>query len=121
MTAFDKGYRTRLRLAAKREANFAGHYVLAAWGCGTDCLNFAIIDRRTGQVFRSDEMNSVGPPGMDRLTFQPDSKLLIVTAGRSEEEYDRPGVRFYAWDGRKLKLVRSYPYAAVCEPDRPPN
>jgi hypothetical protein len=41
-------YRTRLREGAKQVANFAGHYTVVKWGCGTDCATGAIIDAFTG-------------------------------------------------------------------------
>jgi|SRR5882724_9194490 len=31
-------YHTRLREAAVQKPNFAGHYIVTAWGCGTQCL-----------------------------------------------------------------------------------
>src|SRR4051812_16159107 len=36
-------FRTNLRNAAKEGVNFAGHYILATWGCGTNCSQSAII------------------------------------------------------------------------------
>src|SRR5215207_9403419 len=44
-------FRTNLRSAAKGGVNFAGHYILTTWGCGTNCSQSAIIDARTGRVF----------------------------------------------------------------------
>ena len=45
-------YRTSVR-EQMREAgvNFAGHYTVAAMGCGTGCSITAIVDARTGQAF----------------------------------------------------------------------
>lgn len=40
----DMAFRTRLREAAAQKPDFAGHYVLARWGCGTECINGAAID-----------------------------------------------------------------------------
>ena len=31
--------------------NFAGHYVLITWGCGSPCLMAAIVDAVTGRVY----------------------------------------------------------------------
>src|SRR5574341_1202298 len=31
-------YRTRLREAAREKPNFAGHYIVTYWGCGTECV-----------------------------------------------------------------------------------
>src|SRR5204863_3189899 len=44
-------YRTRLREAAGGGVNFAGHYAVGEWGCGTCCVQFGIIDMRSGAVW----------------------------------------------------------------------
>ena len=31
--------------------DFAGSYNTVSWGCGTACVNYAMIDRRTGNVY----------------------------------------------------------------------
>ena len=31
--------------------NFAGHYIIVTWGCGSPCLMAAIVDLKTGRVF----------------------------------------------------------------------
>lgn len=31
--------------------NFAGHYVIVTWGCGSPCMMAAIVDLRSGRVF----------------------------------------------------------------------
>ncbi len=50
LTREDMYYRTRLREASRKRPNFAGHYVLATWGCGTSCTLGAAIDAKTGRV-----------------------------------------------------------------------
>src|SRR5262244_2754969 len=52
-------FRTRLGEALKEGVNFAGHYVVAGWGCGTGCVSGAIIDARTGSVFWPTELGGV--------------------------------------------------------------
>ena len=44
-------FRTMLRLQAPTGPNFAGHYTIAGWGCGSSCLQFAVIDAITGKVY----------------------------------------------------------------------
>lgn len=44
-------FRTMLRKGATEGPNFAGHYTIASWGCGSGCVQFAIIDARNGRVF----------------------------------------------------------------------
>jgi hypothetical protein len=46
----NREYRTRLKEAAGQPANFAGHYVLTTWGCGTGCKRGAAVDLKSGKV-----------------------------------------------------------------------
>lgn len=50
-TPLERRYRTRIREAVREGVNFAGHYVLAKWGCGTGCYKFAVVDAVTGVIF----------------------------------------------------------------------
>jgi hypothetical protein len=55
-------YRTQLRNWAREKPNFAGHYVLATWGCGTGCTEIAIIDVASGAVFHPMPTRRLGAP-----------------------------------------------------------
>lgn len=65
-------YRTRLRDAESKGPNFAGHYTLVSWGCGSSCQEWAVIDARTGHVFDSMLQTTVGGE------FRADSRLVLV-------------------------------------------
>jgi len=43
-------FRGQFRYAALQPPNFAGHYRIAIWGCGTQCLEGGMIDLATGKV-----------------------------------------------------------------------
>ena len=43
-------YKTYISDAYNGGVNFAGHYVIAMWGCGTNCRKGAIIDTHTGKI-----------------------------------------------------------------------
>ena len=43
----DQRFRTRIRDGASRGPNFAGHYTIADWGCGTSCVSIAVVDARS--------------------------------------------------------------------------
>src|SRR5688500_13024365 len=53
-------FRTRLREGAKEGVNFAGHFALVGWGCGTGCLSAAVINLKNGAVTFPKEMNAFG-------------------------------------------------------------
>src|SRR5919112_705269 len=44
-------FRTRLREDSRSGPNFAGHYTVVIWGCGSGCAQMGVVDARTGRVF----------------------------------------------------------------------
>lgn len=44
-------WRTRLIEGARQGPNFAGHFTVVEWGCGSPCQVQTIIDARTGRIF----------------------------------------------------------------------
>ena len=44
-------FRTRIREGMRDGTNFAGHYAIVSWGCGTECVDYVIGDVATGRVF----------------------------------------------------------------------
>lgn len=71
-----KYYRTRLREAAREGANFAGHYAIGVWGCGSPCLMAGMVDLKSGKVtwVPSPEMMVFD------VAFNVNSKLLIINS-----------------------------------------
>src|SRR5947208_1678292 len=43
-------FRTKLREGAAQGPNFAGHYTIVSFGCGTQCQNNWLIDARSGRI-----------------------------------------------------------------------
>jgi hypothetical protein len=104
-----------LRNAAKESVNFAGHYVLTTWGCGTNCSESGIIDARTGKVFFPKEVIGVGnglcdlPDEIEPLVFKANSRLLVLNGfkgGDLEKENARCGIYYFEWTGAALKQVK---------------
>jgi hypothetical protein len=113
-----RAYRTRLREGARRAVNFAGHYKLHTWSCGTGCLQTAFIDAKTGAVFFPAELNGFivcfyDPKPVEdleeALKFERGSRLIIMS-GYPTSERDKPepkkGLYYYEWTGRDLKLIK---------------
>ncbi len=44
-------FRTVLREGANAAPNFAGHYIVVSWGCGSPCHAFGLIDVATGRIY----------------------------------------------------------------------
>jgi hypothetical protein len=113
-----RAYRTRLREGARRAVNFAGHYKLHTWSCGTGCLQTALIDARTGEVFFPAELDGFivcfyDPKPVDdleeALKFERGSRLIVMSGyPTSERGKDEPkkGLYYYEWTGRDLKLLK---------------
>jgi hypothetical protein len=110
-------FRTVLRQAAVQGPNFNGHYRLARWGCGTNCIEWAVIDLRDGRVwFAPDPAASCWPlyatePEVvpDWFEVRVDSSLFYLhqceTLGlTSDRTFDTRYV--YVWRKGKPQLLR---------------
>ncbi len=107
-----RSFRTMIRNGADSDVEFAGHYTIPRWGCGTDCNGFVIVDSISGRVY--DGFGVAGLPfkwiekhggeEMERMEFHPNSRLLKVNACPNETNcglYD-----YVMVEGRGLKLLR---------------
>lgn len=76
-------FRTRIREAAQQRPNFAGHYVFTAWGCGSECLRYAIVDVLTGAVYFDNVAltwwGATTPEPFTPLNFRVTSSLVVFT------------------------------------------
>jgi hypothetical protein len=68
------------------EINFAGHYTIIEWGCGTACALMAIVDRINGQIIYS-KIPFDKSDGHTGSNFKIDSRMLIINT-ESLSEYD---------------------------------
>jgi hypothetical protein len=114
--------------------NFDGHFVVATWGCGTGCGQFAIVDAITGKVFAppfpdvnfhhpmavSKKWPDFDPEGKwwcndnpDRVTFKRNSALLVVE-GCIGDKHWQCGRTFFEMISGGLKRV-------YFDPDRSPD
>jgi hypothetical protein len=109
-------FRTRLSEALRRGVNFAGHYVVAGWGCGTGCISGAIIDARTGNVFWPEQFNAMGVLYSDGeyadepVAYRKNSRMLVISGipGNAEDNApDKPsGIYYYEWKNNRLRQIR---------------
>jgi hypothetical protein len=104
-------YRTVLRRGAAKGPNFADHYTIVAWGCGTSCTDWAIVDAKSGRITFFDDLRAIsgahlgpeksGLPEYWGLRFRRDSKLLIIVGAPKEDE-GREGIAYYEWNENSL-------------------
>lgn len=109
-----RSYRTVLREAAEEGVNFNGHYRVARWGCGTNCIQWAVIDLATGKVWMAPEMlTSWWSPEEqpektpDWFEFYPTSSLIYVHTSdgrRKDRTFDTR--RVYVWKNGAPRLIR---------------
>jgi hypothetical protein len=124
-------YRTQLSGWSREKPNFAGHYIVATWGCGTGCTQLAVIDALTGKVFHPPgaRTNSVVdvheallvaedfPRRADfgAVRYRADSRLLILI-GMPENRMENRGISYFVWENDGLRRIRFIPKAP--RPDR---
>lgn len=110
-TAQDRQFKTFLRENASKPPNFAGHYILATMGCGTQCAQGVVIDASTGLVYWLPEtinpidMNDTSDDSL--IKFRPDSKLVIFPTIKEAESTDYGYVRHYVFENNRFYLVYS--------------
>jgi hypothetical protein len=110
-------FQTVLRQAAQQGPNFNGHYRAVHWGQGTNIIEWAVIDLRTGTVWFAPE-----PAGSCWVPFKPDdtdiaewyevhvdSALLYLHGCRAAQPasrtFDTRSV--YVWDHGRARLIRT--------------
>jgi len=122
MDSFGKEYKTRLRDAiAHGKPDFAVHYIVTGWGCGSSgCNTGAIIDAITGKVYPFPvAISSVYPlkPEFENengqeLIYKINSRLMIF-AGNIDGAAQGDGsdaIEFYEFKDGKFIFIKSMPY-----------
>lgn len=108
-------FRTAIRDASKEKPNFAGHYRIAIWGCGTDCRGFAIIDLLSGKVTTPKGIETIsGSMGNEdpRLDFKVDSQLLVIS-GQINEDPKTEARHLFLWSGKQLTPIAKLPLPKI--------
>ncbi len=104
LTSQDKEYATRLHEAASRAPNFAGHYILAAWGCGASCVMAAALDARTGRVLWLPFTVCCWDADVSEpMEFKRDSSLIVIHGSRNETG---GGTYYYRLEAGGFVLVK---------------
>lgn len=114
-----KQHRSIIRAEFHQPANFAGHYRIAIWGCGTDCRDFAILDKKTGKVYTMpgvDEIAGVMGNDDERIDFRLGSRLLVISGCFNDDcipdntrNNPKAGKYRYLWNGKTLQLIHTSP------------
>jgi hypothetical protein len=114
-------FRTTLRAAVTRPADFAGHYRFVAWGCGTLCEAGAIIDLKTGEVLQPPLAGKkegwehwifcVSMYDKAGTEYRRDSSLFIVRCGGNADEHanNTPDVYYFVLEQGHFHLLLHIP------------
>lgn len=88
--------------------NFAAHYEIITWGCGTSCSTGIIVDVRTGKIVGNVPTCEWG------RAFRPHSVLFVANPPAApdspEAKQQRPdwaSPRVYVWTGQRFKAIVS--------------
>ena len=98
-------YKTAISEAYEAGINFGSKYVIATWGCGTNCQSGAIVDIETGVILG--ELPFVAENG---ISFVATSTLLIENPPESTGDglFGSKVSRYWFWDGERFKELASY-------------
>jgi hypothetical protein len=106
-------FRTRLDAGAREPANFADHYRLVGWGCGSVCAAGALLDLQTGEVYPPPKRTEA--TGWERWIFaggvvdgpfievRRDSRMVVVR--QQAQDPASQELSFYEWTGAKFRFL----------------
>jgi hypothetical protein len=121
VTEKDRDYRTRVREAATLPVNFAGHYHLETWGCGTgQCTMGVVVDVITGDVtflpfsVCCSAILQTDDNKFNSVEFRNNSKLIIFSGLRNEDGVN--GAHFYVFEGESFSYLKT-----ILRPPPPPQ
>jgi hypothetical protein len=109
MSRIARRFRTVIREQAKQGANFAGHYTVVEIGCGAACVELAVVNAKTGDVYFQPFpiMFGMMEDQQELLRNYPqqyrrDSRLLIAFGSPKN---GGKGMYFYKWEKNRFRLI----------------
>ena len=98
--------------------NFAGHYFVIRWGCGSQCVLMAIVDAKTGVVYEPplsgdkyhDEEELFLPLdnlGEAEVDIRPDSSLMVLREACTDYQNRKTcGTYYFNWKDNHFDLLK---------------
>lgn len=101
-----RNFETAITEQAAKGPNFAGHYTIIEWGCGTNCQGHAIVDAETGEIALTGLVSNFG------LAYQKGSELVIAnpTSTIPARVPFEVKTQYYQFDGSTLNLLKIIPH-----------
>ena len=106
-------YRTKLREGAATGPNFAGHYTVVQWGCGTGCQVVSVVDARTGRLSDQTLLTAGG------VEYRRDSRLLYADPPTLEQPPNCASCgtpALYEWRDGRFQRVGTGPHPHIGGP-----
>ena len=114
-------YRTRLKWPLGGDPNFAGRYIIKAWGCGTWCVNAVAMDPNSGRahwlpgtVCSVDSDLEAPLPEVEPIQFRRASRLLILVGMLNEQGVN--GTHIFVFQGGHFRHLLTVPRPAEPAP-----
>ncbi len=106
------GFYTKVREAARKGPNFAGHYTIAEWGCGSGCQSFVVVDAISGTLYYSAPFEDLDLPSVSYggVEYRLDSSLFIADGcpehvTPKETVYEPCSISYYEFKDRQFHLL----------------
>lgn len=99
-----KSFITRIKNECAKGINFAGHYTLVIWGCGSPCQSGVLVDRLTGKIYDG----FVSELGSE---FNKNSRMIVRNVGAIDSSTNLIEICLYCkvnhiiWTGAEFKEV----------------
>jgi hypothetical protein len=109
LSSSQRTFRTMIRRGAESPVEFAGHYTVPRWGCGTACIDFVVVDSITGKAYDCFTVSELPMEwaqkheAQERMEFHPNSRLIKINGCINEKDcgfYD-----YVMEEAKGLKLV----------------
>lgn len=89
------------------DVNFANYYIITTWGCGSGCVNGAMVDIRDGFIYNMPEDKEWGGMGTYIESDKESNVLKAVAVAQSPDEVEE-NRKYWEWDEqlKKFKFVK---------------
>lgn len=110
-------FRTVIREGSEGAPDFAGRFRVVHWGCGANCHAFALVDKKTGQVYLVPETAALG------AGFRVSSALFVIDPPEMIEENGSPlfAPMSFVWNEQSGALVALLGCNGYAQPGRQPD
>jgi hypothetical protein len=89
-----KRFRSVIQNGYVQKPDFAGHYRVVSWGCGSNCHVFVLVDMKTGKI-----INAPGPAAIDAEYYVHSAVFVIDPQDMIKESgADLYVTEYFLWD-----------------------